>query len=49
MERLCYTFDLTPGMEEEYERRHAEAWPELLQALRNRGSRTTRSFGVASR
>ena len=23
MERLCYTFDLTPGMEEEYERRHA--------------------------
>jgi L-rhamnose mutarotase len=37
MERLCYTFDLTPGMEEEYERRHNEAWPELLEALKDSG------------
>jgi L-rhamnose mutarotase len=37
MERLCYTFDLAPGMEEEYERRHARVWPELLQALRDSG------------
>ncbi len=22
MERLCYTFDLAPGVEREYERRH---------------------------
>ena|SRR5579871_953516 len=37
MERLCYTFDLTPGLEEEYERRHAEIWPELVQALQESG------------
>ena len=37
MERLCYTFDLAPGMEDEYERRHAEVWPELVEALRESG------------
>lgn len=37
MERLCYTFDLAPGMEAEYERRHAELWPELVEALRAAG------------
>ncbi len=37
MERLCYTFDLAEGMEEEYERRHAEVWPELLTALKESG------------
>ncbi len=37
MERLCYTFDLTPGQEAEYERRHAEVWPELVAALREAG------------
>lgn len=37
MQRLCYTFDLIPGMEDEYERRHAAIWPELLDALKSSG------------
>ena len=37
MERLCYTFDITPGLEAEYERRHAEVWPELVTALQEAG------------
>lgn len=37
MERICYTFDLAAGMEEEYERRHAEIWPELVTALKEAG------------
>jgi len=37
VERLCYTFELVPGMEEEYERRHADVWPELLSALKESG------------
>ena len=37
MERLCYTFELAPGMEAEYERRHAEVWPELVEAIRAAG------------
>jgi L-rhamnose mutarotase len=37
MERICYTFDLIPGMEAEYERRHARVWPELESALKEAG------------
>lgn len=37
MERLCYTFELAPGMEAEYEHRHAHVWPELLAALKEAG------------
>jgi L-rhamnose mutarotase len=37
MERLCYAFELAPGMESEYERRHQEIWPELVQAMKNAG------------
>ena len=37
MERLCYTFDIAAGLEAEYERRHAEVWPELVTALREAG------------
>lgn len=37
MERLCYTFELRAGMEAEYERRHAEIWPELVVAIRDAG------------
>jgi L-rhamnose mutarotase len=37
MERLCYTFELMAGMEEEYERRHAQVWPELVDALKEAG------------
>ena len=28
---------LLPGMAEEYERRHAEIWPEMLEAIRRGG------------
>ena len=37
MERLCYTFELAPGMEDEYEFRHKNVWPELLAALEDAG------------
>jgi L-rhamnose mutarotase len=33
MERACFSFELRPGMAEEYRRRHAEIWPELVAAL----------------
>jgi L-rhamnose mutarotase len=33
MERLCYVFELAPGQEEEYLRRHADVWPELIEAI----------------
>jgi L-rhamnose mutarotase len=33
MERLCYVFELAPGQEEEYLRRHADVWPEVMEAI----------------
>lgn len=37
MERLCYVFELAPGGEEEYLRRHADVWPELIDAIKAAG------------
>jgi L-rhamnose mutarotase len=37
MERFCFTFRLRPGMADEYQRRHDEIWPELVDALRAAG------------
>ncbi len=37
MERLCLQFDVRPGSEEEFERRHREAWPDFLAALSDAG------------
>jgi L-rhamnose mutarotase len=37
MERLCFTFDLAAGQEIEYERRHAEIWPDLVAAIKDAG------------
>lgn len=37
MERLCFTFELAPGMEAEYERRHAKVWPEVVSAIKESG------------
>jgi L-rhamnose mutarotase len=37
MERLCFVFELMPGMEREYERRHAELWPEQREAIKAAG------------
>lgn len=30
MERCCFTFEIRPGTEAEYKRRHEEIWPELV-------------------
>lgn len=37
MERACFTFELRPGAEVEYQRRHDEIWPEMVEALRASG------------
>ncbi len=37
MERIAFTMRLLPGAEAEYRRRHAEVWPEMLDALRAAG------------
>ena len=37
MERICFTFELYPGAEEEYKRRHDEIWPELVEAIQAAG------------
>ncbi len=37
MERLCFTFEIRPGMEAEYKRRHDEIWPELVEAIKDAG------------
>jgi len=33
MERLCFLMHLVPGKEDEYERRHAEIWPDMRDAV----------------
>ncbi len=37
MERVCFTFQIKPGTEDEYKRRHDEIWPELVEAIRESG------------
>ena len=37
MERLCFTFQIKPGTEDEYKRRHDEIWPELVRAIQESG------------
>ena len=37
MERLCFTFDIRPGTEAEYKKRHDEIWPELVDAIKDAG------------
>ena len=37
MERLCHMFDVAPGREEEYVRRHVEIWPEMVELLKSQG------------
>ncbi len=39
MERVGFTMRLLPGEEAEYRRRHAEVWPEMLDALKAAGVR----------
>jgi L-rhamnose mutarotase len=44
METIAFRMVLNPGMREEYERRHREIWPELVDALHNAGVRDYRIF-----
>ena len=37
MRRICFTLQVRPDRLEEYRRRHAAVWPELLAALRDAG------------
>ena len=37
MQRVCLTFRLVSGREDEYRRRHVEVWPELEEAIRAEG------------
>jgi L-rhamnose mutarotase len=37
MERVCFSFDIYPGTEAEYKKRHDEIWPELVDAIREAG------------
>ena len=37
MKSKAFKMYLKPGMEEEYRRRHAEIWPELIHQLREEG------------
>jgi L-rhamnose mutarotase len=35
--RVCFTLQVRPELLEEYRRRHAAVWPEMLAALRDTG------------
>jgi L-rhamnose mutarotase len=37
MQRYCFTFEIRPGAEAEYKRRHDEIWPELVEAIKAAG------------
>ena len=37
MERIFFTFEIFPGMEDEYKKRHDEIWPELVEAIQDAG------------
>jgi L-rhamnose mutarotase len=37
MQRVAFVLKVKPEMIEEYKRRHASVWPEMLQALRETG------------
>ncbi len=44
MIRKAFVMTIYPDMHEEYERRHKEIWPELVQALRDHGVRNYSIF-----
>jgi L-rhamnose mutarotase len=39
MERVGFTMRVLPGQEDEYRRRHASVWPEMLELLKVAGCR----------
>lgn len=44
MERICFTFEIRPGTEDEYKRRHDEAWPELVETIQDASIRNYTLF-----
>ena len=44
MERFCFTMTVREGQEDEYQRRHDEVWPELVEALQDAGVRNYSLF-----
>ena len=44
MERVCFTFEIYPGQEAEYKKRHDEIWPELVTAIQEAGFRNYSLF-----
>lgn len=44
MQRICFLMEIIPGREAEYQRRHDEIWPELVDALRKAGVRNYTLF-----
>lgn len=44
MERLCFTFEIRPGTEADYKKRHDEIWPELVQDIQNAGMKNYSIF-----
>jgi len=44
MERLLFVMNLHPGVEAEYEKRHAAVWPALLEDIWNAGLRNCSLF-----
>lgn len=45
-ERVCFVMRVRPEAMEEYRRRHAEVWPEMLDALRRTGWRNYSLFAA---
>ena len=37
MKRVAFIIKLKPGIKDEYKKRHAEIWPELVELLRSSG------------
>jgi len=42
--RICFLLKVRPEMREEYKKRHASVWPEMLDALRETGWRNYSLF-----
>jgi L-rhamnose mutarotase len=37
MQRVAFKMKMTPGMKEEYKRRHSEIWPEIVELIKKSG------------
>jgi L-rhamnose mutarotase len=44
MTQYAWVLQVQPGFEQEYEKRHAEIWPELLEEIRRAGQRNNAIF-----